>query len=157
MKRRPDSLRYLNIKGWEKLLEPKETKKEQRDPETKGECGSQSQGRRISRRSSQQVQRWAQLGSGKAQDLLTTLIYTSPHSPAAGKEHCLGLLCFMISILIPLNNKIYLFFHLEAQPRSSRAPRNTQGRVTWKSPEGQGPHLRKELTQQTQNPEKVPD
>lgn len=37
MKRRTDSLRYLNIKGgrsW--LLEPKETKKEQRNTETKG-------------------------------------------------------------------------------------------------------------------------
>lgn len=62
----------------------------------------------------------------------------------------------MISILIPLNNKIYLFFHLEAQPRSSRAsavPRQGHLEVSWRAKA----HLRKELTQQTQNPEKAPD
>lgn len=76
------------------MFEPKETKREEAP-------GERSTGKML-----------GPLALGRAGDLGNTLIY---FIQVVDKEHCLGLLCFLTPILMPLRNKKNLFIHLKAQ------------------------------------------
>lgn len=159
MKNRADSLDILTLRG-QRCWEVAWANRGQGGPETRkdkwGHVRHRNQGKRVSRRRDQRSKCWDQVGLGWScrhsnlsplhpgywhRTLLRTAMLHDPHFNATEKQQQ-----FIYSSWSSVENR--------ARTNYS-APRDAQGRVTWKSPEGQDPHLRKELMQQTQNPEKV--
>lgn len=103
----------MNTKGVGKVFKPKDTKKEQRDSKTNGRGWVREAKGEESQEGERSVgQMLGPLGLSKVRDLGNTLIYLIQ---VVDTEHCLGLLCFMITTSMLLKNKNNLCIHLEAQ------------------------------------------
>ena len=103
----------MNTKRVGKVFKPKDTKKKQRDSKTNGrEWVREAKGEEGQEGDRSACQMLGPLGLSKVRDRGNTLIYLTQ---VVDTVHCLGLLCFMITTLMPLKNKNNLFIHLEAK------------------------------------------